>query len=232
MVPLGYLAATVPLAFAIGIRGIGAAPALVALFLYSLCPWSPTPSWGSTRCRRKWSMRHAAWGCRAGSNSAVKLPLALPVILTGIRIVLGAESRPCHRGGVDRRRWPWHVHLQGIGADRRWTSFSSGRHSHRAMAFAAAVILDAIIDSADGTALHDRIDHLTKRLGDTLIVDDVSMVVELAPSRSRSGTSGAVKSTLLRMINGLIARIRAGPHRRNLHHVDPRGRASPPHRLT
>ena len=38
MAPLGYFAATVPLAFAIGIRGIGAAPALVALFLYSLLP--------------------------------------------------------------------------------------------------------------------------------------------------------------------------------------------------
>ena len=38
MAPLGYLAATVPLAAALGIRGIGAAPALVALFLYSLLP--------------------------------------------------------------------------------------------------------------------------------------------------------------------------------------------------
>ncbi len=49
------------------------------------------------------------------------------------------------------------------------------------------------------------IDHLTKRLGDTLIVDDVSMVVEAGTIAVVVGTSGAGKSTLLRMINRLIA---------------------------
>lgn len=49
------------------------------------------------------------------------------------------------------------------------------------------------------------IDRLTKRLGDTLIVDDVSMVVELGAIAVVVGTSGAGKSTLLRMINRLIA---------------------------
>jgi osmoprotectant transport system ATP-binding protein len=38
MLPLGYLATHVPLAAAIGIRGIGTAPALIALVLYSLLP--------------------------------------------------------------------------------------------------------------------------------------------------------------------------------------------------
>ncbi|MCA3809919.1 MAG: ABC transporter permease, partial [Burkholderia sp.] len=38
MAPLGLLAAHVPLAAALGIRGIGVAPALLALFLYSLLP--------------------------------------------------------------------------------------------------------------------------------------------------------------------------------------------------
>ncbi|KAB0266401.1 ABC transporter ATP-binding protein [Microvirga brassicacearum] len=49
------------------------------------------------------------------------------------------------------------------------------------------------------------IDRLTKRLGDTLIVDDVSMVVEAGTIAVVVGTSGAGKSTLLRMINRLIA---------------------------
>lgn len=49
------------------------------------------------------------------------------------------------------------------------------------------------------------IDHLTKRLGDTLIVDDVSMVVDAGTIAVVVGTSGAGKSTLLRMINRLIA---------------------------
>jgi len=38
MAPLASLAAAVPLAAALGIRGVGAAPAAVALFLYSLLP--------------------------------------------------------------------------------------------------------------------------------------------------------------------------------------------------
>ncbi|MGO8396420.1 ABC transporter permease, partial [Rhizobium ruizarguesonis] len=38
MLPLGYLATHVPLAAAIGILGIGTAPALIALVLYSLLP--------------------------------------------------------------------------------------------------------------------------------------------------------------------------------------------------
>ena len=38
MAPLAALAAAVPLAAALGIRGIGTAPALIALFLYSLLP--------------------------------------------------------------------------------------------------------------------------------------------------------------------------------------------------
>ena len=48
------------------------------------------------------------------------------------------------------------------------------------------------------------IEQLTKRLGDTLIVDDVSMVVEAGTITVVVGTSGAGKSTLLRMINRLI----------------------------
>lgn len=49
------------------------------------------------------------------------------------------------------------------------------------------------------------IERLTKRLGDTVIVDEVSMVVEAGSIAVVVGTSGAGKSTLLRMINRLIA---------------------------
>jgi osmoprotectant transport system ATP-binding protein len=49
------------------------------------------------------------------------------------------------------------------------------------------------------------IERLTKRLGDTVIVDEVSMVVEAGSFAVVVGTSGAGKSTLLRMINRLIA---------------------------
>ncbi|MBX3538358.1 MAG: ABC transporter ATP-binding protein [Chelatococcus sp.] len=49
------------------------------------------------------------------------------------------------------------------------------------------------------------IEHLTKRIGGTTIVDDVSMVVEAGTITVVVGTSGAGKSTLLRMVNRLIS---------------------------
>lgn len=48
------------------------------------------------------------------------------------------------------------------------------------------------------------IERLTKRYGDNVVVDEVSMVVEEGAIAVVVGTSGAGKSTLLRMINRLI----------------------------
>ncbi|WP_134500314.1 ABC transporter ATP-binding protein [Microvirga pakistanensis] len=48
------------------------------------------------------------------------------------------------------------------------------------------------------------IDHLTKRYGSTLVVDDISFEVEEGTLTVVVGTSGAGKSTLLRMINRLV----------------------------
>ncbi|QFU15124.1 ABC transporter ATP-binding protein [Microvirga thermotolerans] len=48
------------------------------------------------------------------------------------------------------------------------------------------------------------IENLTKRYGDTTVVDDVTMTVEEGAIAVIVGTSGAGKSTLLRMINRLV----------------------------
>jgi len=48
------------------------------------------------------------------------------------------------------------------------------------------------------------IEHLTKRYGETIVVDDVSLRVEEGTIAVVVGTSGAGKSTLLRMINRLV----------------------------
>ncbi|MBA1155039.1 ABC transporter ATP-binding protein [Microvirga mediterraneensis] len=48
------------------------------------------------------------------------------------------------------------------------------------------------------------IEHLTKRYGDTIVVDDVSLRVDEGTITVVVGTSGAGKSTLLRMINRLV----------------------------
>ncbi|CCF19501.1 putative osmoprotectant uptake system permease protein yehY [Pseudorhizobium banfieldiae] len=87
--PLGWIAANVPGASAVGIRGIGAAPAFVALFLYSLLPVVANTVAGLDGVPRV--TREAARGL--GMTSAqrlfrIDLPLALPVILTAVRIVL------------------------------------------------------------------------------------------------------------------------------------------------
>src|SRR5579863_5124734 len=89
MAPLGALAAAVPLAAQLGIRGIGAAPALVALFLYSLLPIVANTVTGLKRVSRAaveaaHGMGMTDWQVLTG----VELLLALPVILTGIRVVL------------------------------------------------------------------------------------------------------------------------------------------------
>ncbi len=48
------------------------------------------------------------------------------------------------------------------------------------------------------------IEHLTKRYGSNIVVDDVSLTVEEGSLTVVVGTSGAGKSTLLRMINRLV----------------------------
>ena len=48
------------------------------------------------------------------------------------------------------------------------------------------------------------IEHLTKRYGETVVVDDVSFTVEEGTIAVIVGTSGSGKSTLLRMINRLV----------------------------
>lgn len=89
MVPLGLLAAHVPLAAALGIRGIGVAPALIALFLYSLLPVTASVVVGLAQIPPQTAEAAVAMGMTPGQRlRSVELPLALPVVLTGVRIVL------------------------------------------------------------------------------------------------------------------------------------------------
>lgn len=90
MIPiLGWLANSLPAAKALGIAGIGFAPAFLALVLYSLLPvvgntvagLASTPA-AALDAARGMGMTPAQRLLR------VELPLGLPVILTGLRIVL------------------------------------------------------------------------------------------------------------------------------------------------
>jgi osmoprotectant transport system permease protein len=89
MVPLGALAAAAPFVTELGIRGIGAAPAVLALFLYSLLPVVANTIVGLGRVSP--ATVDAARGMGLTNwqiLTDIELILAFPVILTGIRIVL------------------------------------------------------------------------------------------------------------------------------------------------
>ena len=89
MVPLGALVAAAPWLGRLGIAGIGAAPAIVALTLYSLLPIvsNTIAGFGAVPAH----LREAGRGMGMTDRALllqVELPLAAPVILTGIRIVV------------------------------------------------------------------------------------------------------------------------------------------------
>ena len=144
--PLAWLAATVPGAADIGIRGIGAAPAFVALFLYSLLPVVANTVIGLAGVPRE--ANDAARGIGMTDRQRlfrIELPLALPVILTGIRIVLvqniGLATIAALIGGGGFGVFVF----QGIG-QTAMDLVLLGAVPTVAMAFAAAVVLDASIE--------------------------------------------------------------------------------------
>jgi osmoprotectant transport system permease protein len=149
MAPLGALAAHVPLAAAVGIRGIGAAPAVLALFLYSLLPIVANTVAGLKRVSP--ATVDAALGMgmtRWQTLMSVELILALPVILTGIRIVLvqniGLVTVAALIGGGGFGTFVF----GGIG-QAATDLVLLGAIPTVVLAFSAAVLLDALVELLD-----------------------------------------------------------------------------------
>ena len=149
MAPLGALAAHVPLAAAIGVRGIGAAPAALALFLYSLLPIVANTVAGLERVSP--ATVEAALGMgmtRSQTLMSVELILALPVILTGIRIVLvqniGLVTVAALIGGGGFGTFVF----GGIG-QAATDLVLLGAIPTVVLAFSAAVLLDALVERLD-----------------------------------------------------------------------------------
>jgi osmoprotectant transport system permease protein len=141
--PLAWVAANVPGASAIGISGIGAAPAMVALFAYSLLPVVANTVVGLE------SVPAAATDAARGMGMTnaqrlvqVEFPLAFPVILTGIRIVLvqniGLATIAALIGGGGFGVFVF----QGVG-QTAMDLVLLGAVPTVALAFAAAIVLDA-----------------------------------------------------------------------------------------
>jgi osmoprotectant transport system permease protein len=151
MAPLGALAAAVPLAAQLGIRGIGTAPAVVALFLYSLLPVVANTVAGLGRVspaavEAARGMGMTRWQILTG----VELMLALPTILTGIRIVLvqniGLVTVAALIGGGGLGVFVF----QGIG-QTAIDLVLLGAIPTVAFAFAAAVLMDALVETMNRT---------------------------------------------------------------------------------
>jgi len=149
MAPLGALAATVPLAAALGIRGIGGSTGggrAVSVFAaadrreYGRGPEASAA--GCSRSARGMGMTN--WQILTG----IELVLALPVILTGIRIVLvqniGMVTVAALIGGGGLGTFVF----QGIG-QTAIDLVLLGAIPIVALAFSAAVVLDALVQLMD-----------------------------------------------------------------------------------
>ena len=144
--PLAWVAANIPGASALGISGIGATPALVALFGYSLLPVVANTVVGLE------SVPDAADDAAKGMGMTdwqrligVQFPLAFPVILTGIRIVLvqniGLATIAALIGGGGFGVFVF----QGV-TQTAMDLVLLGAVPTVALAFAAAVVLDAAVE--------------------------------------------------------------------------------------
>ena len=149
MAPLGALAAALPLADRLGIRGIGAAPAVVALFLYSLLPIVANTVAGLKRVSR--AAVEAAHGMGMTDwqvLTKVELILALPVILTGVRVVLvqniGMVTVAALIGGGGLGAFVF----QGIG-QTAIDLVLLGAIPIVTLAFSAALVLDSLVEVLD-----------------------------------------------------------------------------------
>lgn len=144
--PLSWLSTTVPGLRAIGVSGIGTAPAFIALFFYSLLPVVANTVVGLAGVTPAVNEAAAGMGMTERQRLvSVKLPLALPVILTGIRIVLvqniGLATIAALIGGGGFGVFVF----QGVG-QTAMDLVLLGALPTVLLAFAAAVVLDALVD--------------------------------------------------------------------------------------
>ena len=144
--PMAWIAANLPGASAIGISGIGVAPALVALFAYSLLPVVSNTVVGLLGVSPVAVDAAKGMGMTDRQRlQGVELPLAFPVILTGIRIILvqniGLATIAAMIGGGGFGVFVF----QGIG-QTAMDLVLLGAVPTVALAFAAAVVLDAIVE--------------------------------------------------------------------------------------
>jgi osmoprotectant transport system permease protein len=151
MVPLAALAIAFPAIGDLGIHGIGPAPAAIALFLYALLPVVANTTLGLARVSPTTVDAARGMGLTDGQIlTQIELPLAVPVIVTGIRIVLvqniGLATVAALIGGGGFGTFVF----QGVG-QTAVDLVLLGAIPIVVMSFACAVVLDALVDSLSRT---------------------------------------------------------------------------------
>ena len=144
--PLAWIGRNVPGASELGIAGIGFAPAIVALYAYSLLPVVSNTVAGLDSVPP--DARDAARGMGMTVRQLllqIELPLAFPVILTGIRIVLVQNIGLAVIAGLIGGGGYGTFVFQGI-AQTATDLVLLGAMPVVGMAFAAAIILDALVE--------------------------------------------------------------------------------------
>ncbi|WP_107852331.1 ABC transporter permease [Oceanimonas marisflavi] len=151
MVPLSLLATAYPWLGELGIRGIGAAPAVIALFLYSLLPIVSNTALGFDRVDA--SIREAATAMGMSRRQRlwqVEFPLAMPVILSGLRVVvtlnIGLVAVAALVGGGGYGTYIF----QGLGQTAT-DLVILGALPTLLLAFLAAMLIDTLIALQQGT---------------------------------------------------------------------------------
>lgn len=147
MVPLGFWAQNSAWARGVGISGIGAAPALIALILYNLFPIVANTVAGLHQVPA--AVRDAARGLgltRQQIFRQIDIPLAAPVVLTGVRVALvqtiGMVTVAAMIGGGGLGAFVF----QGLGQTAT-DLVLLGALPTVAMAFFAATLLDILIQT-------------------------------------------------------------------------------------
>ncbi|MBM9593398.1 ABC transporter permease [Rhodobacteraceae bacterium MCCB 386] len=150
MVPLAALVAAVPDLRRLGVAGVGATPALIALTLYSLLPIVTNTVAGFAAIPAQSREAGRAMGMtRRGLLIQVELPLAAPIILTGVRIVvvqnigLAAIAALIGGGGFGT------LIFRGMG-QTAMDLVLLGTLPIVALAIVATIVLDAVIDLLKG----------------------------------------------------------------------------------
>ncbi|HXZ17922.1 MAG TPA: ABC transporter permease [Roseiarcus sp.] len=146
MAPLALLAVRFPALEEIGVRGIGPAPALIALFLYSLLPVVANVVVGLRGIPDDVVEAARGMGLTARQRLFwVELPLAMPVILTGVRIVLVQNIGLVTVAALIGAGGFGEFVFQGLGQSAT-DLVLLGAVPTVALAFVAAILLDALVE--------------------------------------------------------------------------------------